>query len=636
MTPASGPELQLTDLTTHMTDQPKTLPSALRDYRRCWKNLALTDIAYKVLAFVILTPVLGLLFQVLVSLSGRTVVADEDIVQFLLEPLGWICLLVVGALWIAIIALEQAALMGVVCAADSQLHLGVVPALLFAMANGWAVLRVTVRIVALSILAAAPFLAVAGVTYWLLLTKFDINFYLTQKPIEFKIAIGIAAVLIAGLAVVLLRLATSWFYALPLVLLEGVRPKHALHVSRDRVVGHRPRIVAWIVAWLLATFLLSALATGVVIGIAQWFVPYVTNTLSLLLVVVGATVFAWLIANLATNLLSTTTFAVIFFRLYANFGCPQGVDASRLSATQSRVARTGFALTKRRLAVGMLIGVVVAGAIGIFAFRSVRTADNVLIIAHRGGSAAAPENTMAAFEQAVAEQTDWTEFDVQETADGQVVVFHDSDFKKLANIDLKIWDATMDDLKSIDIGSWFDPKFKDQRVPTLDEVLTFCKGKTKVTIELKYYGHDQKLEQRVAELVEAHDMQSDAVIISLKQAGLQKMKKLRPQWKTGLLTAVALGNLAEVDADFLAVSANIATRRLIRSAHQRNKKVLVWTVNDPISMSTMIGRGADGLITDRPALAREVIEARKTMSSVERLLLELAGLLGVQREVVEQ
>ena len=273
---------------------------------------------------------------------------------------------------------------------------------------------------------------------------------------------------------------------------------------------------------------------------------------------------------------------------------------------------------------------------GVLAIRSVRTDDDVEIIAHRGASAAAPENTMASIEQAVAEKADWTEIDVQETADDQVVVFHDSDFKKIANVDLKIWDATMDDLESIDIGTWFDPRFKDERVPTLAEVLEYCKGKAKVTIELKYYGHDRELEQRVAHIVEAAGMESDVVIISLKQEGLQKMKQIRPDWETGLLTAVAIGDLTKVDADFLAVNANIATHSFVRLAHERGKKVIVWTVNDPITMSTMIGRGVDGLITDKPALAREVLEMRSSLSTVERMLIELASLLNVKREVVEQ
>ena len=72
---------------------------------------------------------------------------------------------------------------------------------------------------------------------------------------------------------------------------------------------------------------------------------------------------------------------------------------------------------------------------------------------------------------------------------------------KLANVDLKIWDATMADLESIDIGSHKDPAFHAERVPTLAELLTVCKDKTKVVIELKYYGHDKDLEQRVLNIV---------------------------------------------------------------------------------------------------------------------------------------
>ena len=171
-----------------------------------------------------------------------------------------------------------------------------------------------------------------------------------------------------------------------------------------------------------------------------------------------------------------------------------------------------------------------------------------------GSSAAAPENTMAAVRQALVDRADWVEIDVQETADGHVVLFHDSDFMKLAGVDLKIWDATLADLKDIDVGSWFGPDFKDERVPTLDEVLKECKGKAGVNIELKYYGHDEQLEQRVAEIVEANGMQDHVVFMSLKQDAVKKMKSLRPQWKVGLLMSVSAGDLKNIHADFLAVN----------------------------------------------------------------------------------
>ena len=102
------------------------------------KRLALTDITYKLLAFVLLTPVVSVLFHVLVARSGRSVLADEDILQFALEPLGWVCLILVGTLSIAMMALEQVALMGILCAADHDRRLSVRGALRFAGAKSLA------------------------------------------------------------------------------------------------------------------------------------------------------------------------------------------------------------------------------------------------------------------------------------------------------------------------------------------------------------------------------------------------------------------------------------------------------------------------------------------------------------------
>ncbi len=612
------------------------LRALLRDVRGSWKALALTDIAYRLLAFIVLTPIVTVAFHLFLAASGRHVVADEDILQFVQEPIGWLCILAIGTLSVAILALEQAALMGIVCAAEYDRHLTVRDALWFAAAHAWPVLRVTARILVLALLALAPLLAAAGIVYVLLLTKFDINYYLTEKPPAFWLAVGCGGVLGAVAAVVVLRLATSWFCALPLVCFENVAPHHALHVSRERVAGHRQKVVWWMLTWFLATLLLSTVATGIVVAIAQRWVPRATGSLGLLLFAVGTTLIVWTLVNLAIQLLNTTSFAVIFFRLYRELSPDQALDIERLAAEFREPSRRLPALTRKRLVALAVIGAGLALALGAVTLRRVRIEDRCDVIAHRGASGAAPENTMAAVRQAVAEQADWVEIDVQETADSEVVVFHDSDFKKLTGLDLKIWNATRADLEKIDIGSWFAPEFHGERVPTLAEVLAYCQGKIRVNIELKYYGHDQNLEQRVVDLVEAQGMQSDIVVMSLRQQGIDKLKSLRPAWKAGLLTAVASGKLTRVDADFLAVRADIGTRAFVRAAQFRNKNVLVWTVNDPISMSTMIGRGVDGIITDKPALAREVLSERARLSSAERMLLELATMLGVAPEIAAQ
>jgi len=342
------------------------------------------------------------------------------------------------------------------------------------------------------------------------------------------------------------------------------------------------------------------------------------------------------LVNLAVNLLSTTAFAAVLFNLYRHRAAPDDLDWSRLNLGREKNDRERFELTRRRLLAIAIAGVVVAITVGTVAITSVRMEDNAQITAHRGSSAVAPENTMAAVRQAIEDGADWVEIDVQETADGQVVVFHDSDFMRLSGVNLNIWDATMDDLRALDIGSWFGPEFGAERVPTLADVLDACRGKAGVNIELKYYGHDKMLEERVADIVDSHDMASQIVVMSLKADAVTKMKSLRPDWQVGLLMSVSAGNLQNIDADFLAVNASFASRRFIQSAHAINRQVHVWTVNDAPTMSVMIGRGVDRLITDHPALARRVIEERANMSAPERLLLELASMFGVTPQIGQQ
>ncbi|HEY3395299.1 MAG TPA: glycerophosphodiester phosphodiesterase [Lacipirellulaceae bacterium] len=609
------------------------LAAVAGDLRKSWKDLVLTDLAYKLIAFVVLTPAIGILFRVLIAASGNAVLTDQDILFFFLGPIGWICFVAVGALWLGIIAFEQAALLGIVGAAAQQKRMGTARALRFAVANSRSVVQVAARLLARTVLIIAPFLLVAWLAYRQLLTEFDINYYLKEWPGEFQLAVALGTVLIAVLVSLLLWFAASWFFALPLVLFEGVRHWSALRVSRERATGHRRRLLLWIGGWVLVTTIVSTLTTTLILFLGRLCVPHATGSPWLLMAAVGGALLLWAGIGLAVNLLSTIVLAVMLFHLYRQFGCRNSIDLSQLKLTDVVSDEAGLLLTRRRLLGLAAASAVLAIGIGVFLIHSVRLDDKAVIMAHRGSSTVAPENTMAAVKQAIADGADWVEIDVQETADGEVVVTHDSDFMKQAGVGLKIWNATIADLERIDIGSWFDPKFKDERVPKLQDVLAECKGKIGVTIELKYYGHDERLEERVVEIVEASGMSSNVIVMSLKADAVKKMKSLRPSWKVGQLMSVSAGSLENIESDFVAVNASYADRRFVRSAHKIGKQVYVWTVNDAPTMSAMLSRGVDGLITDKPALARSVLELRSTLSSAERVLLELAGILGVVPEI---
>jgi len=266
--------------------------------------------------------------------------------------------------------------------------------------------------------------------------------------------------------------------------------------------------------------------------------------------------------------------------------------------------------------------------VGGFAIHGLSTTDDVQVIAHRGASFAAPENSLAAIDLAVHEGADWIEIDVQLTSDGEVVVIHDKDLMRVANQDVKVGETTVHDLKQIDVGSWFDKTFANERIATLDEVLDLCRDRAKVNIELKYASADGALEAAVAKTVDRNGMSQQIVVMSLDQAAVNRMKSLRPKWRVGLLMTVSVTKTKNIPADFLAVNAAFVSRSFILTAHNNGKEVFVWTVNDTATMSTMISRGVDGLITDKPALAKSVLKQRASLSPPERLMLGLSYLLG--------
>jgi len=601
------------------------LRTVLREFQQLWRPLVATDIAFKCLGFVLLFPLVGMLFRAFLAISGRTVLADTDIVHFLLHPVGWLTLVIVGGASLGILALEQAVLMTISLASHEQRAVTVTSAFRFVGVRSLGVFQVTAWIVARAFLLSLPFLAVGGGLYLLLLTDHDINYYLSARPPRFYVAVATIGATLLALAVVLIRSILNWSLANQMLLYESKAPLATLKSSQHVVYGNRLTILRWLGVWAAINLAVSTVISLVTFQMGRLLVPQATANLWTLIVAIGFVLIAWSLLQLAASLFGVISFALLQAYCYRTF---KQADSIELPAQDSTATPWLPKLQRRWVVAGLVIMVPVAALIGVSAIRDVRLEDDVEITAHRGASGHAPENTMAAVKRAIADGTDWVEIDVQETRDGVVVVAHDSDLKKVSGVDTKIWEATAEELRAIDIGSYFAPEFSGERVPLLEEVLQECKGKAGVNIELKYYGHDQSLEQRVVDIVEANGMADQIVVMSLKAEGIAKIKKLRPDWTVGLLTAVAAGDLSRAPADFLAVNAKIATPSFIKSAHGRGKQVFTWTVNDRNLMSIMISRGADNLITDYPALAKQVLAERLEMGPIERALAELAIMFG--------
>lgn len=602
----------------------------------CWKSMIITDLAYKLLAMVVLTPLLTILLQVLLVVRGNQVLSDVDIALFFVAPLGWCCAIVIVGVWLGILALEQASLLAILAAHSQGKQLGALGALGYALNHTVSVTRVAGRLTAISLVVAAPFLLAAGSIYFFALREYDINYYLDERPMVFRIAVGLGAILGTGLLTILLRLYSGWFLALPLVLFDRIATSVALQESRKIIAGKRLLILRWMVIWLMAVIIANAIATFFLGMLGRWLIPSSLGSQAILAGRVGLMLSAFAVVSVVLNLIGSLGFALMLFHAYRKLHPDAEKSLASTPLLNTRHQFPILTLNRYKTISFCLIGLLAAAWIGASAISRLQWKDDVKIMAHRGASKAAPENSLAAVRMAIEAGSDWVEIDVQESADGEVVVIHDSDFMKLARNKTKVWEARLSELRSIDVGSSFGPQFENERIATLSEVLQMCRGKIKVLIELKYYGHDQQLEQRVADIVEKHGMPDEIMVMSLKPEGVRKIKRLRPNWKCGLLLSVSVGNIQKIEADFLAINARFATRDLINKMHRANKEIYVWTVDDPISMSSLINRGVDGLITNLPEVARGVLMQRSNMSSSDRLLTEIAALLGKPPTYEEQ
>ena len=233
---------------------------------------------------------------------------------------------------------------------------------------------------------------------------------------------------------------------------------------------------------------------------------------------------------------------------------------------------------------------------------------SVAVTAHRGGARVAPENTLSALEAAVDSLADYAEIDVQETADGEIVLLHDTNLKRVTGLNANIWDLTYEEVSQLDAGIKFHKKFRGEKIPTLGEALEYCRGKIRLNIELKYNGHNAQIVPKVVKIIEEYGFEENCVVTSMNYKYLEQIKQLNPDIVTGYTLSMVYGNLSKMTAaDFFSVKYTYLSRSLVRRAHLLGKEVCAWTLNYQGDIQRMIDCGADNIITDDPELVRRVI-----------------------------
>ncbi len=246
-----------------------------------------------------------------------------------------------------------------------------------------------------------------------------------------------------------------------------------------------------------------------------------------------------------------------------------------------------------------------------------------LIIGHRGASAVAPENTMAAFREAIAAGADGIEFDVRLTRDGVPVVIHDSTLHRTAGLPQRIADLTSSELKSIDVGSWFARKknlppgtFANETVPSLRELFTlFQSNNLTLCLEMKCDSVEEyaPLAEACCRLIDEYGLKDRVIVECFKLTALAILKQLDAQIKTAalfepsfstpsvLLDQSIINQATTVGASYLALHHRLARKGLVEKAKLAGLQVALWTVDDSAWVEQARAMGIDALISNDPA-----------------------------------
>lgn len=411
----------------------------------------------------------------------------------------------------------------------------------------------------------------------------------------------------------LLYLFLRWAFTIPIMMERDDRSfKKARQKSWNMTKG----------VYFLYVLFMSAFWTTVVFSLL--------TVLSALIVFVWYLLYQWLLPGTEPNLISFFTNRITPTYLVAYIGFSWAMGPLILSGFQTVFYKRKEALGEEilsyteepdyikhmprvRIATSLFIIVCVFFS-GPRVFAQMRWILNTqyglpLIMAHRGYSASAPENTLPAFEKAIAEGFTAAELDVQMTKDGELVVLHDNNLKRVAGVNRNIWDVTYDEIKNLDVGSRFSKDYAGTTIPTLAEVLIVCKDKLYLNIEIKRNGHDEGVVKKVVDTIMEYGNPDNCDITSQDYATLEEVRAYNESILTAYTSVIGIGNIQNLEAaDIISIQETFAGYNNIENLHAAGKRVFVWTVNEEETMEKLIALNVDAILTNNPGLCKKVVD----------------------------
>ena len=541
---------------------------------------------------------LGRIFQALLKSSGRVAVTSGDW-QFLFTTWQGILILLLGLVSLFIYVAFDLNAKVVLC---RNLFLGQKASLKSTLDEGFSSIRKFIGLrgflVVLYIALVAPILGLGlsiTATEGLYIPTFITSFI--QDSTLYSALAGAAVLL-------LLVVGIANLFILHGVVIDGLSVKEAGAQSRRFIranwkdyVKQNVVFILLIVASLAAIVLLCLLLPLKLIALLP--AGPVSRALTIFFVTAGAVV-----STLAA-LFGLPVYLLKMTQLFYSY--KQGSEADFHEVTRDKPLRWKTAVAL------LLIALVAIDVIMYNHFdRFFPLGSDVKIIAHRAGGNEGRENTLSGLDTAWHLGAYGSEIDIQRTSDGYYVVNHDSTFQRVAGVDRKPEEMTLQEVKQLSIDG--------EPVPTFEEMLTASRGRLVLFVELKGNTADRQMADDAVAMIKQYQMEDECVLISLQYDLIDYIETTDPEMQTGFLTFVSFGKTAALNCDYIGLEEESATADAIDAIHAEDKKVLVWTANEKGSQQHFLCTQVDGMITDNVSQAIELRTELERRSDLDRMV----------------
>lgn len=595
---------------------------AFIEFQKQYDIIISYELIYKFIATIILIPLISKTTKFFISKGGYDILTNFDLFKFILTIQGILATLILIIIISSSILIELGGTIIISGKGYNGEKVNLKTAFINSIKNLPKFFTLGGIQILLYILLITPFSQVG------LLSSLVENISIPQFIMDYIIETPSLLILMILVAITAYLYSIRWVFVLNIAVLEGKSFKEALNKSKTMVKGSYVYIFKNII-------LFHAITYGVLIGIV--FLGYsllgvivyqlgIQSLISISIISVFSTIqrgFIYLL-TLIISPLNIIFITVLYYEQIKYKNEKVYITPKIVHYENSKFENKFLTSYKKSIPIFIVSGIIFfAVTLGIYIKFAVFGETITEITAHRGYSVKAPENTLSALKYAIDEGVNYSEIDVQETKDGEIVLFHDKNLKRITGENINIWDIDYENIRKLDAGKWFDEKFEGERIPSLREAIRLSRGKMKLNIEIKTNGHDKELVESVLKIIEEENFENDCVITSTDYKALQKVRNLNPNIRIGYIIYVAIGDLFSLDVDFYSIEASLVNEKLLKEAQLREKEIHVWTVNEQEDMEKFIKMGVDNIITDYPRELKEEINERKGMNRIDRILEEL-------------